>query len=353
VSAQPDAAPAAEPRLAVVLATPDDYASIRRTVAHLARQSIAGAIELVLVGPVLARLDTKDPSLARFARVRRVQTPVTSIGAANAAGALAAGAPIVAFAEDHAFPEPGWAEALVAAHAGPWVAVAPVVTNANPASTVSRADLWIGYGPWLAPAPAGERPFLPGHNTSYKRAALVALGPELATMLDAETLLHWNLRERGERLLLESAARLSHTNFSRWRSWLPAQFHGGRLFAGLRAQRMPGWRRVVYTLGAPLIAPVRMLRMLREARMRAMASSFLGCAPALAVGLACDALGQLLGYAFGPGNARRGLARYEFHRYRHLRDDERARFGPIGEEQGLLPGEGPGAATVREPGVSA
>ena len=239
MSAPPAAAPAGEPRLSVVLATNDVYATIRRTVGHLARQTIAGAIELVLVGPDEAALDDPDPALARFLRVRRVAAPMPSIGAANAAGAFAATAPVVAFAEDHAFPEPAWAAALVDAHRGPYAAVAPVVVNANPASAASRADLWIGYGPWLAPAPAGERPFLPGHNTSYKRAALVAWGADLPGLLDSETLLHWRMRAAGAKLWLEPKARVAHTNFSRWRSWLPAMFHSGHLFAGMRARDMP------------------------------------------------------------------------------------------------------------------
>ena len=34
--------------------------------------------------------------------------------------------------EDHCFPADGWAEALVAAHQGPWAAVGPAFLNANP-----------------------------------------------------------------------------------------------------------------------------------------------------------------------------------------------------------------------------
>jgi hypothetical protein len=328
VSGPPAAAQAVDPCLSVVLATNDGYATIRRTVGHLARQTIAGAIELVLVGPDEIALDDPDPALARFLRVRRVAAPMPSIGAANAAGAFAATAPVVAFAEDHAFPEPEWAAALLDAHRGPYAAVAPVVVNANPASAASRADLWIGYGPWLAPAAAGERPYLPGHNTSYKRAALVAWGADLPGLLDSETLLHWRMRDAGAKLWLEPKARVAHTNFSRWRSWLPAMFHSGHLFAGMRARGMPLARRAVYVLGAPLIAPLRWWRCLREARARGKLGEFAGCAPALAIGLACDAAGQLVGYAIGPGLARTRLARYEFHRFRHLRRDEQARFGP-------------------------
>ncbi len=36
-------------------------------------------------------------------------------------------------------------------------------------------------------------------------------------------------------------------------------------------------------------------------------------------GLVLDGVGQFLGYAFGPGDTRRRLARFEHHRVRHLR----------------------------------
>ncbi len=317
------------PRLSVVIVTPDAFAAIRRTVECLARQSARGALELVVVAPSLAALDADEALLAAFPRVVRVACgPVGSIGPANAAGVRHASAPIVALAEDHAFPEPDWAERLIAAHDGPWAAVGPSVRNANPASAVSRADLLIGYGPWLAPAKAGEVDFLPGHNTSYKREVLLARDGALPDLLDAETLLHWQLRAEGERLWLEPSARIAHANFSLWRSWLPAQYHYGRLFAGLRARGMSRWRRFVYVAGSPLIPAVRLARLWREARSRPGHRAPWSCLHALAAGLAMDGLGQLAGYALGTGRAADRVARYEFHRSRHVRPDERRALWP-------------------------
>ena len=91
-----------------------------------------------------------------------------------------ASAPIVVFTEDHCFPEPEWAAALLARHAEPWAAVGPVLRNANPETTVSWADLLIAYGPWLAPGVAGPKDHLPGHNSSYKTSVLREYGDRLA-----------------------------------------------------------------------------------------------------------------------------------------------------------------------------
>src|SRR5690606_27239485 len=131
-------------------------------------------------------------------------------------------APIIALAEDHCFPDPQWAERLLAAHQHFWAAVGPGVRNANPRTAVSWADLFIGYGPWLIPSPSREAEFLPGHNTSYKRKILLDYADQLEKMMEAETLLHWDLREKGHRLYMESAAVVAHTNFSLWASWIPA-----------------------------------------------------------------------------------------------------------------------------------
>lgn len=326
-----DLGPDTAPRLSVVLATPGPFATLARTLAHLGRQTVREAIELVLVAPSRERLALDGAAVAGFGAVRVVETgEFRSVGRANAAGVRAATAPIVALAEDHCFPDPDWAERLLAAHAGPWAAVGPGVRNANPGSAVSWADLLIGYGPWLLPAPARDADFLPGHNSSYKRDLLLALGDGLEERMEAETLLHWELRAAGHRLRFEPAAAVAHTNFSRWRSWLPAQFHNGRLFAGLRARgRSPLWR-ALYAAGSPLIPAVRLLRIWRSLPSRELRRRCAAALPALAVGLAVDAAGQLLGYAFGAGAARDRVARYEVDRFRHLRAADRAAFAEGG-----------------------
>ena len=311
------AAPA--PAISVVLAACGGFAAVRTTVSALAAQTIRDRLELVIVTPSARALGFDVAAQAVFSRVRVVETgsPV-SVGRANAQGVRWASAPIVAFAEDHAFPEPDWAERLVEAHAGPFVAVGPVVANANPATAVSRADHLIGYGPWIAPSVTHEADHLPGHNSSYKRAALLEWGDALDALLESETLLHWRMRERGERLLLVASARIAHVNFSRWRPWLAAQFHAGRTFAAGRRRGMSVLRRALYTGGSPLIPIVRLARIARASWRRGRTSALPGCLHALAIGLAVDALGQAAGYALGAGSSPSALARYEFLRARHL-----------------------------------
>jgi hypothetical protein len=317
-----------KPSLSVVLATHDTFASIAATVRHLARQTAAAAIELVIVAPDRSELGADESLLAGFGAVCVVEYPGgSSPSHCNAAGVRRATAPVIALAEDHCFPDPDWAECLIAAHRGPWAAVGPAVRNANPGSCASWADLLIGYGPWLEPVTGGEVEFLPGHNCSYKRAILLEDDALLESWLEAETLWHWEQRRRGERLLLEPTARVAHTNFSRWSSFLPVSFYNGWLFAASRSRGMSPARRVVYVLLGPLIPLVRAARIARAVvRSPALLRRFCLALPAVLAGLACDGFGQMLGYAFGAGNAYRQAAAYEWRRDRQVTEHDRHRL---------------------------
>ena len=307
------------PALSVILATPGDFGALRRTLSHLAAQTARDALELVIVATSRDALRPDTEVLAVFPRHSIVEIgEFVSLGAANAAGVRAATAPLVVLAEDHCFPDPEWAQHLIRAHEGPWAAVGPAVRNANPATAVSWADLFVGYGPWLEPVERRDMPFLPGHNSSYKRALLLEYGDRLEGLLTVETVLHWELRANGHRLLLEPAARVAHTNFSLWSSWLPVLWLNGRAFAAERRNGMSIAARALYVAGAPLIPFVRLARVATNVRSPSLRRQFVRSFPAALLGLGVDALGQMIGYAFGAGASGARLALYECHRVKHV-----------------------------------
>lgn len=320
--------------LSVIILTPDCFATISKTVRHLAAQNVAAQIELVIVAPAAAHLALDESCLRIFHSCSVVETgPMASTARARAAGVRAASGPIVAFAEDHSYPAPGWAEALMKRHRENWAAVGPAMANANPRTITSWANLLIEYSEWLDPCPSVEREHLPGHNSSYKRAVLLEYAERLEQMLDAESILHWDLRRKGHRLYLEGAARTFHENFSRPLPCLPLRFNGGRLFAAARSTNWSWWRRAAYALGAPLIPLLRFGRIARElfaqGRPRHL---FPRLAPALIGGLICDGAGELTGYAFGAGNAMATLSDMEFHRERYLDPHDEREAAPAKPE---------------------
>ncbi|MCW5976917.1 MAG: glycosyltransferase [Bryobacteraceae bacterium] len=315
------------PEMSVVLTTMDVYESLRATIGHLRRQTARDRLEIVIVAPAAATLQIDEGELSVFWGFQTVRPDaIPSIGAANATAVRLARAPLVAIGEDHSFPEPDWAQALIEAHREGYAAVGPVIKNANPATLISWADLFLAYAPWLDPAPSGLRDHLPGHNSSYKREALLGYGPRLEEMMIAESVLHWDLRAKGQRLYLESRAKTRHTNFSRPSSWFRATFYSGRVFAASRSRHWSGTKRLLYAGASGVIPWVRLARIVRQAiDARQSPRLVLKVAPLLWLGLAVSALGEMMGYATGAGEAGRKLAPLEVQRTRHLSSRDRVK----------------------------
>ena len=311
------------PALSVVLVT-DEFETVSRTVRYLGAQTIADRIELVLVAA--GDLEPDADATAAFHSTRLVRVgDIRSLSWARAPGIRAAAAPLVALGESHCFPEPEWAERFVAAHQNGWAAVGPAVVNANPGTAVSWVNLLLDYSPWLAPTSGGELPDLPGHNSSYRRDLLLEYGDRLESMLEAETIMHQDLRARGHRLYQEPTALAAHLNVTRTSSWIGERFQTGRRFASARSHGWPVWRRLAYAAGSPLIPLVRARRILGDIR-RIDASRHLGGRGFLlfAFALAVSAVGELVGYVRGSGDSMYALSRIELHKERHVRPAERA-----------------------------
>lgn len=315
------------PALSVVLVTPDRYEAVRKTIRHLRAQTIRDRLELLLAAPSAKDLHPDESAMQDFGWFRVIEVgEIKRPAQAKAIAVRQARAPIVAFAEEHCYPDPDWAEALLAAYEQEWAAVGPVMRNANPATALSWAGFVLNYGCCLqaaAPRPAEN---LPWHNISYRRDVLLAYGDELASMLIAEGLLLDALRAQGHRLCLAPAAQTHHVNISLLSSWVRHTFLGGRLFGALRAEkkRWPLWRRLVYAGGSPLVPLIRLRRLLRLLRRHPLRRGLkLRLLPAALCGLIPHALGEAMGYAFGMGCAEEYYARYEITRIHHVTAEDR------------------------------
>jgi hypothetical protein len=308
----------AVPALSVVYVA-DAFDTIRKTVRHVAAQSISERIEVVVVIPRGVEVPQEDPELAPLWGVQSVEVDsIASMERARAPGIAAARAPVVVLGESHSFPEPGWAEALLAPFDEHWAAVGPAVRNANPRTPASWANLLLDYGPWLG----GERrelPDLPGHNSAYRRDLLLELGDELATLLEAEFVLHARLRAAGHRLLLEPAARVRHLNLTLLRPTLVERFNAGRMFAAARRRSFSPLRRLAYVAGSPLIPPLRLLRLRRQVVQFGLRPELApGVLPWLLLGVVVVTAGEVAGLVAGPGSSMPRLAVFELHKERYL-----------------------------------
>jgi GT2 family glycosyltransferase len=313
--------------MSVIVITPDNFATIRKTMKHLLSQTVRDKLEIVIVAPSIDRLGLDELEMKYFCRFHVVEgSQFGSTGRAVAAGVFEASAHIVTYVEEHVYPEPDWAEALIKAHRKPWAAVGAVISNANPKSMISWANLFTDFGPWVEQTLATETEGLAPHQTSYKRSVLLEYGTDLGAMLEVETILHWDLILKGYRLYLEPSAKVNHLNYSILSSYIRAEFYGGRVFGAARAryQNWSIWRRLLYIGCMPLIPIIRLRRVLFEIRRASPKHNLLpSILPALIIGLISHSLGELAAYTFGVGDAPKQRLTFELSRYHHVKEQDR------------------------------
>jgi len=314
------------PALSVILPCEEGFEYVRRTVRALRMQTVRDQIELVLVTTRHQTLDLESEEINAFHSVRLVVAPGLVGNRARAAGIRCAGAPIVALAEDHCYPEPGWAAALIATLDNGWSAVGPAMYNANPGSALSWVNLLLAFGPWVAPAEGGAVAHLPWHNTTYKRAPLLEYGSDLDELMDVEGILQQDLARKGHRFYHQVAAQTYHLNISRYSSTISHRLDASRLFAGYRSRSWSPLKRLAYILGAPLIPFIRLWRAFPLLRKVDAPPGLLARVLPLLVGcLILDAAGETVGYALGAGDTASKVEMFERLRFRHLsRADQRA-----------------------------
>jgi hypothetical protein len=313
------------PELSVVVVT-DCFRTIRKVVEHLRAQTVVDRLELVLVAPSEQALALDRPAVDGFAATRVVEAgSIVPLGPARAAGIRASAAELVALVETHVFTDPRWAEALIAAHRQPWAAVGAAFGNANPRTAVSWSNLLLDYGSWTGPRTTGVVPQLPSNNSCYRRELLLELGPLLEEGMGFGPPMHAELRARGHRLLLAADAKVVHLNVDLLGAWIVERFLHGRVVAGKRASRWSARRRTVYALGSPLIPAVRAWRIWRYSGGAVREHRLLPrVLPPLAVGLIVSTLGEIVGFAFGEGDAEAEIAKYEISKAAFVREPSRS-----------------------------
>jgi hypothetical protein len=312
------------PELSVILITSDGYEPLRRTIRALGEQTARDRLELLVVCPSREGFRPVESETMGLHSLKVLEMPdLTKTSTARVAAIHAATAPIIAVAEDHAYPEPRWAEAMIAAHRGPWAGVGPAFLNANP-GIVSWVALVLAYGRWIDPIPPGVIDDIPGHNSSWKKNLLLEYGADLESMLTAPTLLNWSLRSKGYVLYLESAAKVSHLQASRLWDCLIEHFHVARLFPARRSRNWPWYRRLFYAVSMPVLLGRNVSHWIKNlGRVDPGGSILLKSWPFLFVAGVVWGLGEIVGYLFGIGSAEERTLSFDTHRLQYLNRRDR------------------------------
>jgi hypothetical protein len=289
------------------------------------RDRAAGCLESLLSQEAIGRMEVllvdlrsdlaPVPGASHPAVVTIGLPPDTSFAEARLAAIHEARGTAVALVEEHSRALPGWAEAILAAHAEGWTAVASEMHVANPG--IGRADIngVMNYGLFAPPLRRGEGTMAPPFHTSFSREALLGLGDTLESAAFSDICLWDEIRQRGGRLWQEPAARLAHLNETTLLEPLVADYHFHRFWAGYR-RKHEAWS-PLRTVASIVLFPVYPLYYLRLYARRLRRND-----PALARLLwrhplhvflrqLGPAVGQAVGLLFGPGQAARRFTRYE------------------------------------------
>jgi hypothetical protein len=279
-------------------------------------QGVGDRLEVVLVD--LAGDGAQPIAGADDPRVRHlIAPPSTVFSDARALGVEAAGAPLVAFVEEHARPRPGWAAALLAAagEAEEWAGMGPAIASGNPGVGFADASYLMGYALFRPEvAVRGETRVVPGQNSCYRREALRSLTPDLATWLSSDNVLIEGLARRGHRLTMVPEAVVEHRNEARVAVALSAYWAYHRIY-GDRRSRLLEWslaRRLAYVVLTPLVPLYFLLLALGRTRRHPYQRRVLWHhLPAILLVQSAAALAQAIGIALGPGTAPRRFTRIE------------------------------------------
>ncbi len=301
------------PSLSVVVITLAGGGLLEKTLGALALQEPPRPEEIVVVidpageGGQAGRLEDLR---RRFPAVHFV-VERGNVPRRRARGVRESQSDVIALLEDSCVPAPGWARALVAAHArgeaivgGP-VTPAPGLSIADVAAFLSEFGAHLArprVGPSVAPRSDAPdlvpRAQLPGCNLSYRRALLAENEALWADGL-YESFVNAQMARRGTSILLADDARVLYGARTPYGRALRERFHHGRTYGGNRARGRPvlGLARAA---AAPLLVPlfaVRTIRSLIAAREEGtrLADAFPATIPLFAAWAAGEALGSLAG----------------------------------------------------------
>lgn len=262
--------------------------------------------ELVLETLVVSRLGPalREGILREWPWVRVLDVDAgTPIPQMRAAAFAAARAPLIAVIEDHVIVPAGWAQRVVAAARETGGIVGGPLENLATSTLVDRAAFLCEYSHCLPPGPAGESDWLPGNNVVYPAGAL----RQHAGIAEAggwENEIHAAIRRSGGRLVFVPEMVAGHDMSYSLGGYIAQRYLYARSFAGNRLRGASFALRAAYATAALTLPPLLLLRISRNvlgnSRYR---KSFLMSLPLLVLFVVAWAVGEIVGYLAGPGDA--------------------------------------------------
>ncbi len=295
------------PELSVVIASVNGWALLEPTLRALDAQPERDRLEILVVetvgGETRERLRRHQPAVVLVEVAEKSTIPKLRYrGIQQARGEL------IAILEDHGEVGPDWAGQVLKAHSeGDWGAVGGAVENGQ-GGLVNWAAFFCEYTTYMRPIAEGPCGDLPGNNIAYRRPHLM----KHARVLDEGKWESWiNDRLRADGVPLRSTNRMvvRHIKTFRLGHFLAQRFHFARSFAGMRRADQSAARRLIYGFGSLALPALLLARVTRRVMAkRRHLGKFAASLPLVATFLTIGAVGEMVGYLFGPG---RSLERVE------------------------------------------
>lgn len=288
--------------IGVIVPAVTTFENLTRTLKALERERTTFALVALVVSRQGAAFDqrvrTAFPWITLFAVASDTPVPLMRL---RGLGALQA--ECVGIIEDHVTVPVGWAALLERRVRETRGVVAGPLSNGATESLTSQAAFLCEYAPCLPPLPAGEATWLPGNNTGYPTSLLLAH----ADVLERggwEDEVHRRIRANGGKLWMEPALESQHHLPITASQYVADRFWYSRAYSAVRIRGAPFATRMAYAVGAFLLPPVLLGRILGRVLTR---RQYLPVAvmslPLLTLFVVAWAAGELVGYVAGAGRA--------------------------------------------------
>ncbi len=286
------------PELSVVVAAVNGPGVLDPTLDALDAQPSRDRMEVIVVDPLGG--EQRDRLRPRRPAVVVVESERQPIPLLRHLGVRCSRGRIVAILEDHGRVAPDWAASILKAHQGPWGAVGGTVENGRK-GLVNWAVFFCEYAPYMGPVVEGEAADLPGNNIAYKRPHLMRHAHVLAQGR-WESWINDGLRADGIPIASTNSVVVHHIKPFRLGYFLVQRFHFARSYAGMRRGDQTPLKRLIYGVGSAALPALLMARVTRTVlRKRRHLARFAAASPLVLLFLTVGALGEMVGYLFGPG----------------------------------------------------
>ena len=290
------------PALTIVVPAVNTWSDLDGCLAAIAAERTDLVLEAIVVNRLGPDLEARARERYPWVRVLPA-TRETTIPQMRAQAFAVAGGEAVAVIEDHVQVPRGWARQMLACLAAGDDVVGGAVENAATERVMDWAAFLCEYSQLLPPLPSGPVDGITGNNTVYRRSVLGRY--ETAWRAGRwENYLHDAMRHDGVRLMQHPEIVVGHKKHYTFWEYASQRYLYSRSYAGARLIGAPLARRVLTGCAAFALPPLIYLRVVSAVWKKGQhRGQLLRSLPLLVPFVCAYAVGEILGYWFGPGDA--------------------------------------------------